>query len=138
MMERNPISWSKKYFCCICLISVGTALSVGRIFSIFVFWECLLESCLVEITLNKSKILIGNVCRPSSWHRNLTQTEQFAQSLEIFSKIANQIIKSNVPYESCGRFQPISTIVTHRWLHTLISFFSFGLLQDIAHCKKSW
>ena len=32
-METNPISGSKKYFRCICLNSVGTALSVGRIFS---------------------------------------------------------------------------------------------------------
>ena len=34
LMETNPISRSKKYFRCICLNSVGTALSVGRIFSI--------------------------------------------------------------------------------------------------------
>ncbi len=33
-METNSIPGSKKYFRCICLNSVGTALSVGRIFSI--------------------------------------------------------------------------------------------------------
>jgi hypothetical protein len=34
LMETNPIPGSKKYFRCICLNSVGTALSVSRIFSI--------------------------------------------------------------------------------------------------------
>ena len=34
LMETNSIPWSKKYFRCICLNSVGNALSVGRIFSI--------------------------------------------------------------------------------------------------------
>jgi hypothetical protein len=33
-METNPIPRSKKYFRCICLNSVGSALSVGRTFSI--------------------------------------------------------------------------------------------------------
>ncbi len=33
LMETNSIPWSKKYFRCICLNSVGNALSVGRIFS---------------------------------------------------------------------------------------------------------
>jgi hypothetical protein len=34
-METNPIPRSRKCFRCICLNSVGTALSVGRIFSIY-------------------------------------------------------------------------------------------------------
>jgi hypothetical protein len=33
LMETNPIPRSKKYFRCICLNSVGTAESVGKIFS---------------------------------------------------------------------------------------------------------
>ena len=31
-METNSITWLKKYFRCICLNGVGTALAVGRIF----------------------------------------------------------------------------------------------------------
>ncbi len=41
---------------------------------------------------------------PNSVHPTLTQTEQFAQSLEIFSNIDNQIASLNIPTRIVGDF----------------------------------
>jgi hypothetical protein len=76
--------------------------SVSAIYS--VFSDRLFESIFVEVTLQNSKILIGNVYRPNSGHPNLTQSEQFSQSLEIFSNIANQLSTSKIPVRIVGDF----------------------------------
>jgi hypothetical protein len=44
------------------------------------------------------------VYRPNSGHPNLTQSEQFSQSLEIFSNIANQLSTSKIPVRIVGDF----------------------------------
>jgi len=99
-----------------------------------VFSDRLFESLFVEITLDNSKILIGNVYRPNSGHPNLTQTEQFAQSLEIFSNIANQIANSNVPTRIVGDFNvDVLKYNSNPQVTEYVDLlFSFGLLQVIT------
>ena len=54
-----------------------------------VFSDRLFESIFVELTLPSTKFLIGSVYRPSVNHPNLSQTEQFSQSMELLISSSN-------------------------------------------------
>jgi endonuclease/exonuclease/phosphatase family metal-dependent hydrolase len=106
--------------------------SVSAIYS--VFSDRLFESIFVEVTLQNSKILIGNVYRPNSGHPNLTQSEQFSQSLEIFSNIANQLSTSKIPVRIVGDFNiDVLKYNSNPQVTEYVDLlFSFGLLQVIT------
>ena len=107
-----------------------------------VFADRLFESLFVEITLNNSKFLVGNVYRPNAGHPTLTQNEQFAQSLEIFSNIANTISNSKTPTRIVGdlNIDVLKYNSNPQVTEYIDLLFSFGLLQVITkptRCTKN-
>jgi hypothetical protein len=58
----------------------------------------------VELALPTSKLLIGSVYRPNNDHPNLSQSEQFKQSLELFFNLLSQIPASNISFQILGYF----------------------------------
>ncbi len=106
--------------------------SVSNVYS--VFSDRLFKSLFVELVINLSKLLVGSVYRPNVNHPNLTQPDQLAQSMELFSNLLSQISSTNINVRILGDFnieilKYNSSSVATEYVDLL---FSFGLLQVIS------
>ena len=108
--------------------------TVSPTFSIFS--DRLFESIFVELTLpkSKSKLIIGSVYRPNVNHPNLSQSEQFSQSMELLSNLLSLITnsKSNVRILGDFNIDVLKLNSSNQAAEYIDLLFSFGLLQVIT------
>ncbi len=76
--------------------------SISSNFSVFV--DRIFESIFIEIFVNDSKIIVGNIYRPGSAHPTLSATEQYDNFFEILSNVSSDLSNSNSKFYIVGDF----------------------------------
>ena len=67
-----------------------------------VFYDRILESLFVDVTINKKIITIGSIYRPGTQHPSLSNSEQFSQFCDLFSSIADCANSNHNPFYIFG------------------------------------